>query len=126
MKTGSNYVHPGNICLIVLLIFHNCSIYHSPNVTLEEAVKTESPVRITKADGKKQKFSKIILTDRNEYYGMNKKKVDGAYIGNYVLIEENTLVKTQLKNRTGSTIISILTPLVILSGILALGIYTAY
>jgi len=105
----------------ILIFFQGCTVYKSANVTLNDAVKSNSMVKITKTNSEKENFIKIVLTDKKEFYGKNKKRIKGEYIDNYIFIEPNTVNKIQIKDKTLSTIISIAIPFFMVVSLIFIG-----
>jgi hypothetical protein len=107
MKALKTHLKAVALFFSILIFFQGCTVYKSTSVTLNEAVKSNSIVKVTKTNGEKEKYLKIVLTDKKEFFGKNKKRIEGEYIDNYALIEPNTVSKIQIKDKTLSTVISI-------------------
>ena len=57
------------LILVLPFLIQSCTVYKSANVSLNDAVKSESKVKITKTNGDKKKFSKVELSENGEFYG---------------------------------------------------------
>ena len=101
------------LILIIPFLVQSCTIYKSANVSLDEAVKAKTKVRIFKTSGKKSVFSRVVLDNDGNYYG--KKFAESNKTSNKILIDENSIKKVQLKNRTATTLINIFSPIIILA-----------
>lgn len=55
----------------ILILFHNCNIYHSGNISLQQAAETNEKVRITTNQGEKFKLNRVDEND-GDYYGLTK------------------------------------------------------
>ena len=121
MKTIKAHLKAVALFFSILIFFQGCTVYKSTSVTLDEAVKSNSIVKVTKTNGEKEKYLKIVLTDKKEFFGKNKKRIEGEYIDNFVLIEPNTIKKIQNKDKTLSTIASIVIPLTIIIVLVFIG-----
>ena len=85
----------------VLILFQSCvTVYKSSNVTLEEAVKADTKVKITTNDNKTLKYLNITKINQ-EYFGI--KKINGDLIKIPIQIENIEMVR--LKNKPISMII---------------------
>ena len=96
----------------VLILLQGCTVYKSANATLEEAVMSDTKVRIKTNDHQIQNFLRIGVENGN-YYGL-------MYFKNTWVktqINEDNIEKLQVKDKPLSLIITIGTP-VILFGIL--------
>ncbi|HKJ48922.1 MAG TPA: hypothetical protein VJ973_07520 [Christiangramia sp.] len=116
LKIESNLL----VCLLIVsVLFQSCSIYHSDNISLEQAVDTNRKVRITTDAGDKLKF-RWIENEGGRYYGHTKvssgtsKKLQSlGVIGKeqgklYSFgLETLNIDKIQAKNYSGSTLATI-------------------
>ena len=109
------------LILVIPFLFQSCTVYNTSNVSLKEAEKSELPVKITNISGEKEKFHKILFTDKKEFYGKNKIKIKGVQSDNFVLIKPETVKKIQIKDKTLSTITSIVSPLLIVGILIIIG-----
>jgi len=101
----------------ILILLQGCTVYKSPNVTLEAAVRTDNKIKITTNDNQTLKFKRIGFED-GFYFGV--KKINGETIKTQ--IDEQKAEKVQLKDETLSAIITVLFPLALI-GLLALILY---
>lgn len=105
------------LILCVPFFVQSCTVYKSTGVSIYEAAKSESKVKIIKKDGKNEKFAKVELFDDGQIYG--KKKIGARGEFNNVLIDTSTVKKVQLYDKKNSTIKSIVLPVVIIGVIFA-------
>ena len=61
MNTIKKYFKVVAVFCATLIFFQGCTVYNSTSVTLQEASKTNSKVRVEKNSGKRLKYSKIVL-----------------------------------------------------------------
>lgn len=106
------------LLLSVSVLMQSCVVYQSTSVSLEEAVKSESPVKITKNNGEKTVFSRVILDDDGWYYG--KKFATSGKVTNKFLIDKNNIIRIQAKDKLLSTVLNVVVPL-IMAGIIVHG-----
>ncbi|TWO31445.1 hypothetical protein E1J38_013605 [Seonamhaeicola sediminis] len=85
------------IILITPFLVQSCTIYKSANVSLEEAAKSESKTKIVKKDGKREKYSKVLLLDSGELYGVN--WVNRKQTTDSIFIDAKTVKKVKLENK---------------------------
>ena len=114
MKTIKKHLKVFALFFSVLILIQGCTIYKSTSVTLEEASKTNNKVRVEKRNGEKVKYSKIVVLNDGNFYGVKKEK----YLFNNILIDQNDIDKIQLKDKTMSTILTVAIPVVII-GVIA-------
>jgi len=98
--------------LSVLILLQGCTVYKSASVTLEEAVRADTKVRIKTKDNQTLKF-KNVRAENEIYYGFMYKKSKWVKTA----INEDSIDIVQVKDKTLSTILSIAIPLVIIGGI---------
>jgi len=118
MKTINKYLKVVAIFFATLILFQGCTVYKTASVTLDEAAKINNKVRVEKKDGKKVKYSQIVVLDDGQYYG--KEKVKGKIMYNYILIDEADIHKVQFLDKKRSTIFSIAVPVVIVGIIIGI------
>ena len=109
MKTIKIHLKVAALFFTVLILLQGCTVYKSVPISLEQAVQNESKVRVRTNSNEKLKFNRIGFED-GKYFGVKK--------------SNNVIVKTPLdqnfiniineKDKTGSTILSIAIPLVII------------
>ena len=96
----------------ILIFFQGCTVYKSANVTLEEAVKSETVVKVKTNNTRAQKFKRI-EADNGHYYGI--RYIYGKI--NKTQIDKSKVEKIQLKDKTLSTVLSIGIPPVMIAGL---------
>lgn len=87
---------------VTLMLLQSCTVYKTPSVTLDEASKSNSEVRVKTIDNQSLKFDRIQVTD-NKVYGssiINREMI-------ITTIEKDNIEKIQLKDKTRSTILTI-------------------
>ena len=114
MKTIKKHLKVFALFISVLILIQSCTIYKSTSVTLEEASKTNNKVKVEKRNGQKVKYSKIVVLNDGNFYGVKKEK----YLFNNILLDQNDIDKIQLKDKTMSTILTVAIPVVII-GVIA-------
>ncbi len=118
MKTLNKYLKVVALFFATLILLQGCTVYKTASVTLYEASKINNKVRVEKKDGKKVKYSNIVLLDDGQYYG--KEKVKGTNMYNYILIDEANILKVQFLDKKTSTILNIAVPFVIVGIIIGI------
>ncbi|WP_345191300.1 hypothetical protein [Algibacter agarivorans] len=87
---------------VTLMLLQSCTVYKTPSVTLDEASKSNSKVRVKTIDNQSLKFDRIQVAD-NKVYGssiINREMI-------ITTIEKDNIEKIQLKDKTTSTILTI-------------------
>jgi len=107
MKTINKYLKVVALFFATLILVQGCTVYKSASVTLDEASKSNTKVRVKTFDKQSLKFDRIDVINN---------KIIGVKINNGVRsltpIEKDNIEKIQLKDKTTSTILSIGTPVV--------------
>ena len=87
------------LILIVSVINLSCSVtfYKSGNSSFYEAVKSESKTKIIKKDGKREKFSKVVLLENGEFYGIN--WINRNKTTDSIFIDTKKVKKVKLENK---------------------------
>ena len=85
MKTLNKQLRPIAWLLAIMMIFQSCTVYKSTPVTLEDAVKANTKVKIEKLNGEKLKYFRIVQGNDGKYYG--DVKIKNMY--NNILINED-------------------------------------
>ena len=93
----------------LLILFQGCTVYHKAGITLEEAYQANDKVKVETTVGEKLKF-KYIDFDEGVYYGTKNKKGEIVKLP----LDSNYIDKVRLKNKSGSTWATILTPIAII------------
>jgi hypothetical protein len=114
MKTTTRRLKVVALFFSVLILLQSCTVYQSVNVTLDEAVGADNKVRIEKRNGEKVKYYRVLKFNDGNYYG--KIKVNGMF--DNLLIDENNIVKVQIKDQKTSTILTVAIPVVIIGVII--------
>ena len=103
------------ISLSTLMLLQGSTVYKTAPVTLDEASKSNTKVRVKTFDNQSLKFDKIEVAND---------KIIGVKVNNegrrITLIEKDNIEKIQLKDKTMSTILSIAIPFVVTVGILGI------
>ena len=95
-----------------LVLFQGCMVYKSKPVSLEEASQERIKAKISSSDRKSLRF-KWIGVEKGEYYGI--RKIKGEHVR--VPINDEIYNEVYVKDRTLSTIGTIITPIALLVGI---------
>ena len=113
MKTSTRRLKVVALFFSVLILLQGCTVYKKANVTLEEAVTSDTKVRIKTNDNQTLKFKKIGI-ENGDYYGLLNYK--SAWVKTQ--INEGNIEKIQVKDKTASTILNIIVPLAILTTVI--------
>ena len=113
MKTLKKHLKTVALFCATLIFFQGCTVYKSANVTLEEAVRAETKVKIIKKNGEKVNYFRVTFEDG--YYKSIEKIGEGTA---KTQLAVNDIEKIQIKDKVLSTVLSI-SPVVIL-GVLKL------
>jgi len=116
MKTIDKYLKVVALFFATLILFQGCTVYKSASVTLEEASKSNTKVRVKTFDNQTLKFDRIVVVN-NKIIGS--KIIKGKR--NISLIEKDNIEKIQLKDITTSTILTIVIPVAVIVLPLVLG-----
>jgi len=136
MKSFNN-IKALSLTFAFLMLLQSCTVYHSAPSTLEEAVSSADKVKIKSPDFEVYKFSNISFLNGN-IYGLAKKKSSTAKaLSNQItvktsdqnnvriLLTEQNVLSYHLKNRTGSTLVTIAVPVVIVGALVGIGYVAA-
>ncbi len=88
--------------LALLMLGQSCRVYDAGSLTVDQAVASESFVKIRRHEGKPLKYKRLIEED-GKIYGITKKR--GKEIKHEISV--NTIKKIKRKNKTWSTIATI-------------------
>ncbi|MEM6687190.1 MAG: hypothetical protein AAF617_15520 [Bacteroidota bacterium] len=99
MRTFKKHAKCLSIVCIILVFFQSCQVYRSKSSTIEEAVKSNGRVKIHTLSGEKIKYKKI-LKKEGMYYGIVQKDT--------LQIDTSKIARLRLKNKTLSTIYTVL------------------
>jgi hypothetical protein len=104
MKTTTRRLKVVALLFSVLILSQGCvTVYKSGNVTLEEAVKADTKVRITTNDNQTIKYLNITKINQ-EYFGIKKVNSDLTKIP----IQNKDIEKVRIKNKPMSTVVGAL------------------
>ena len=115
MKAIDKYLKVVSVFFAALILFQGCTVYKSAPVTLDEALKSSTKVRVKTFDNQTLKFYRMKVLN-NKIFGI---KINNGERSK-TLIEKDNIEKIQLKDKTTSTILSIVTPVVVIAGILVI------
>lgn len=137
MKLIRKNLKKSAVILTVLVLMQSCSIYHSKTVSIDDAINFDDKVKIKSPDADVYKFEKITKVD-GKIYGLAKKKSSTAKELNdqiiwknsdeknaSILLTDKNISSVHLKNKSASTIVSIVIPVAALGlviGISALAV----
>jgi len=119
--------------LSLLILLQSCNIYYTSPATVDEAVSSADKVKIVSPDQETYKFNRIVKIDSLLYgYTKNKsaaaKKLSGQIIFKEadsktakIQLYDHNINTIYLKNKTGSTIVSIAIPVVIVGVLVGIG-----
>lgn len=88
-----------SVIMTFLFLCQSCTIYRGASSTLDEAVESKRKVRVHLLSGAKATYKKVIKKE-DGYYGIIKKDT--------LLINSSNITRIQLKNRTLSTVGTVL------------------
>ena len=102
----------------MLIFFQGCTLYNVCYLTLDEASKAETKVKVETKSGEKFKFKRIGI-ENGEYYGVKKVK------GDFVKVPLNKEIHNEVlvKDSTISTIFSGIIGGIVFFGILVLAAF---
>ena len=115
MKTIKRHMKIVPLFLSAFIFLQSCTVYKSADITLEQALKNESKIKVTTNNNDRLKFNKIGIED-GKFYGEKKSK--GLIVK--TPLNRNFINKINEKHKAWSTIISIGMPLGIVFGVLAI------
>jgi hypothetical protein len=117
MKILKKQIRIVSLLFVIAMILQSCTAYKITSVSLDHAAKTEKKVKLKTKSNNTLKFEKVDFED-GKYYGIKKVNRDVVKIP----IEESNLSSIQVKDRTSSTILTILAAIpgaILISGIIA-------
>ena len=109
MKTIKTHLRVVAFFFSAAILFQGCTVYKSSGVSFDEAVRAETKVRVEKKNGEKVKYSRIVVLNDGNFYGVE--VIKG--LSNNVIIEEDSIEKIHIKDRVLSTILTVAIPVVI-------------
>lgn len=110
MKTLRKQIKRLALFLSVLILFQGCTIYKGKGLTIDDAVYSNNKSEITTNYDMTYKFKRVIQEDGN-YYGL--KKVKGEFVK--TTLNPSDIKRVRIKDKTLSTILSILVPVATLT-----------
>ena len=96
----------------MLMLIQSCTVYRSVPASLQEAVEKNTKVKIVTKDNKKLKY-RYLGQNGNLFYGVSKQ-------GRAIIktpIDKNAIGTIKIKDKTMSTILSIVAPVAIVIGL---------
>ena len=96
-----------------MIFLLSCTVYKSTTVTLNEAYKSQTKVKVLTSDNETFIFKRIDFVD-GKYYGVSKKvdQLEAAPLDN------NNVNSIRILNKTASTVLNVGVPLNIAGGII--------
>ena len=123
--------------LMFLLLFQSCTVYHSNTSSVDQAIASNNKVKVDGSEDFSYKFKKIERIN-GEIYGLTKtksntnKRLRGretkeSQIKNniYLKLSEEDIQTIHLKNKTASTVVTILVPLAGVAALVMIGYQAA-
>jgi len=117
MKTIKMHLKKTTMVFAALILIQSCTVYKSANSTLDEAVKSETKVKVETNNNQTLKYKRIRLED-GKYYGV--KEIKGEIVK--TMLDEKYINKVRLKDKTMSTILTVAIPVVIIASVLAISV----
>ena len=113
MKTINIHLKTVAFFISSMILLHGCTVYKSTNVTLNEAYKSQTKVKVLTSDNETFIFKRIDFVD-GKYYGVSKKvdQLEAAPLDN------NNVNSIRILNKTASTVLNVGVPLIIAGGII--------
>lgn len=111
--------------LSLLILLQSCTVYHSYNSSIDEAIATGNKVKVNVENNDPYKFKKLVRID-DEIFGLvysksqsykllsSRKTIPTEYQTLfYVQVYDNELNDIHLKNKTTSTVLTVAIPVVV-------------
>ncbi len=117
MNTIRNKLYHLVFLFASLILLQSCGVvyYQGTNVSLEQATKQDSKVKVKTITNEIYEFRRIVFED-GKFYGVQKK---GSEMVN-IPLEVNELSKVRLQDKTMSTVLSIVIPVVMIGVLIGL------
>ena len=114
MKTLKKQISPIPLLLAFVMLFQGCTVYKSASVTLEEAVRADTKVKLKTKNDQTLKFNKLGV-EEGMYFGVKEIYKDDAFnISKKEIIKTpidvNNIEVIKIKNKTMSTILPFAIP----------------
>mgnify|MGYP006998183276 CR=1 FL=1 len=115
----------------------SCNVYYANTATIDEAIHSSDKVKIKSPDHNIYKFEKITKVDQEIYVLAKKKSSTTNDLNNQViwknsdsknlsiLLTDKNISTIHLKNKSASTIVSIVIPVVALSAVIGIAALAA-
>jgi len=130
MKFSNHTLKTISIVLAILFLFQNCKVYHTQSVSIENAIQSESNVKV-KLNNDEPYYFKKLINEENRIYGVSTPETATTeYLemmgyeiikeGNYtkIFLPNNSIKEIHLKNKTVSTFAPILAGIAFLVAII--------
>jgi len=113
MKTINIHLKTVAFFISSMIFLLSCTVYKSTTVTLNEAYKSQTKVKVLTSDNETFIFKRIDFVD-GKYYGVSKKvdQLEAAPLDN------NNVNSIRILNKTASTVLNVGVPLNIAGGII--------
>ena len=113
MKTINIHLKTVAFFISSMILLLSCTVYKSTTVTLNEAYKSQTKVKVLTSDNETFIFKRIDFVD-GKYYGVSKKvdQLEAAPLDN------NNVNSIRILNKTASTVLNVGVPLIIAGGII--------
>ena len=118
------YINWSIIIACFLILLQSCTVYHSYNSSIDEAIESENKVKVNTANNDPYKFKKLVRIE-DEVFGLVYSKSQSYKLllsrktipteqqtMFYVQLYDNELNDIHLKNKSASTIITVAIPAV--------------
>ena len=115
MKTIKIHLKIVAIFFSTLILLQGCTVYKSANVTLEEAVRAETVVRVKTNENKTVKYDRVSL-ENNKYYGLLQFRGEQVK----TLINEVDIERVQIKDKTWTALLTFVAPIVLIGGFIGI------
>jgi hypothetical protein len=103
MKSIGQHLKAVALFFVTVMLCQSCTVYKASSVTLDEASKSNTKVRVMKTNGEHVKYSRIVALNEGHFYGVQ--KVNG--LSKNMPIHQDDIVRLNLKNRETSAILNI-------------------
>ncbi|MCK0178922.1 hypothetical protein MWU50_06455 [Flavobacteriaceae bacterium S0862] len=102
MKAINEYLKPVAFVLSFLILLQGCTVYKSAPISIEEASKMDTAVRVITKDNEKLKYDRIVKENGKYYSVKNERTAD-------VIKPIDTMQIKEVKaiDKTGSTVLTI-------------------
>ena len=115
MKAIKVHLRSFALLLSVLILLQGCTVYKSTTVSLDQAVQSESKVRVYTNTNEKLKFKRIGL-ENGSYYGVE--KINSSMVR--TPLDQDYINRINEKDKTLSTVLNIGIPIVIVGALIGI------